>query len=147
MLYHNFFTSLTSVLGPIHTKYWDNKIKRYCNKKINRQFSSNIFFPVLIENNYFWTIMLIETKFENILKGHYNILEKKIHWSIFLSKCLFIFLSQYCVQKYRKWRGPYLLVFEHSIWVTLMSQFLAVLVPVKAKFKTALSVLRVPKSM
>jgi len=38
-------------------------IKRYCNSKIERHFSSNYYFsfPVWIENIYFWTIMLIET--------------------------------------------------------------------------------------
>jgi hypothetical protein len=39
-------------------------IKRQCDKKILQNkdhFSSNIFFPVCIENIYFWTIMLIET--------------------------------------------------------------------------------------
>jgi hypothetical protein len=33
------------------------ELKRYCNKKM---FLSNIFFPVWIENIYFWAIMLIE---------------------------------------------------------------------------------------
>jgi len=36
------------------------EIKRNCNKKIKRHFSSNIF-SVWMENIYFWTIMLIET--------------------------------------------------------------------------------------
>jgi len=42
---------------------------------------------VCIENIYFWTIL-------DILECHYNILK-----TFFLSKCLIIFLSQYCVQK------------------------------------------------
>jgi len=27
--------------------------------------------------------------------------------NVFLSKCLFIFLLQFCLQKYCVWRGPY----------------------------------------
>ncbi len=52
-------------------------IKRYCDKKI---FFHPIFFPVYLENSYFWTII-------DILKCHYNILKKKIsfHKNVFLS--------------------------------------------------------------
>jgi len=51
-------------------------IKRYCNKKTKDIFNK-IFFSVWIENIYFWTIMLIETWFKNILKCHNNILKKE----------------------------------------------------------------------
>jgi len=60
--------------GPRHTQYF---CTQYCDKKIKRHFFIQYFFPVGIENIYFWTIMLIETWFENILKCHYTIWKKK----------------------------------------------------------------------
>jgi len=78
--------------------------------EIKRHFSCNIFFPVWIENVYFWTIMIIETWIEKILKCHYNILKKKY---------LFIFLWQYCVQKYCVWCGH-----KKYIWYQKKNKFI-----------------------
>ncbi len=63
-----------SRLGPLHTRHF---CSRYCDKKIKRHFSSNIFW----DNSKYFEISL--QYFEEI----------------FLSKYLFISLSKYCVQK------------------------------------------------
>ncbi len=48
------FLTLLSKAQITHNIFAHNiEIKRHCNKKIKRHFSSNIFFPVWIENIYF----------------------------------------------------------------------------------------------
>ncbi len=68
-----FFYVLWPYLGLIPTRHFD---AQYCDIAMKRYFSSNIFFPVWIENIYLCL-------FESILKCNCNILTKK---------CLFIFL-------------------------------------------------------
>jgi len=72
--------------------------------------------------------MLTETKSEKILKCHYNIFKKK---NLFKQKCLFIFLLQYCVQKYCVWRGPYKETLQIKSWVSKRSVW-------KTVFKTSI---------
>jgi len=79
-----------------HETFWLT-ILRYCDKKIKRHFSTNIFFTVWIENIFFYL-------FETILKCNYTILKKKI------SFYLFIEILQYCVPKCLVWIRPYTFV-------------------------------------
>jgi len=79
--------------GPLHTRhfcsrYCDIAIKRYFDKKIKRHFSSNIFFLRVLKI-FFWD----NSKYFEMSLQYFE------ETNIFLSKCLFIFLSKYCVQK------------------------------------------------
>jgi len=80
--------------GPIHTQYF---CTQYWDENIKRHFSSNIFF--------FWVnwkyLFLDNCAYWNLVWKYF-----KMSLQYFEKKCLFIFLSEYCVQKYCVWRGP-----------------------------------------
>jgi len=72
-------------------------IKRYCGK---RHFSSKIFSPVCIENIFWDNSKYFEMSLQSFKEKN-----------ILLSKCLLIFLSQYCVQKCLVCISPYCDIF------------------------------------
>ncbi len=88
LLYKFFFLSLE---GPcqtsdFHKQYCDKKKKQYCN--------------ILIEQCFLVKILLL------LYKNSWN--NHKLRFSIHTmnKKCLFIVLSQYCLQKLLVWREP-----------------------------------------
>ncbi len=89
------------------------EIKRYCNIKIKRDFSSNIFFLCELKIFIFGQLCLLKPSLKLqaalVICGLF-IFDFQLYFK--MSQQYFeeinIFLSQYCVQKYCVWHGPHI---------------------------------------